>query len=427
MEKMPRFIWMLFLIIALSFCLAASSPVEVVAENPVNYNTSFCSPDMISYWKLDETEGTIYEDFVGENDGVCSIHDCPDPEKGLVIGAQKFLGSQGIDVPVSDDFNWDADSDFSVELWVNIPEGETCSGRKVFIGRYAGLPGWWVGCENESNEAIFLLRDSESHWDDRKWISGGPALNDGEWHHVVAVRDGENDEIQLFVDSILVASDTVTFEGDWISDEALNIGHYYVPFDDPQQYLFNGLLDEIAVYRRTLTASEIQDHYQKGLEGQGYCVPVQLTIFIEGNGMVNVNPPEPYILGQLVTLTAQADDGQIFYEWSGDLTGYANPASLLMDADKIVTVIFSEPVWYTLTVNTIGQGSVLVEPPQDEYLHGITVTLTAVEQPGWKFSGWQGDLNGDNQQANLLMTDNYSVTAVFTEIIKRTYLPLTMK
>jgi hypothetical protein len=424
---MSRIFRMLFVTITLSICLAASSSIEVVAENQVGANTPFCSPDIISYWKLDETEGTTYEDFVGENDGICSVHGCPDPESGLVNGAQMFLGSQGIDVPASDDFNWDADSDFSIELWVKIPEGFACK-REVFIGRYAGTPSWWVGCQIGSNTAIFRMRETlENHVE----ISGGPALNDGEWHHVVAVREGINDKMRLYVDGNLVGSAETTFTGNWISAKEINIGHYNVPFDDPKTYFVNGLLDEIAVYGRTLSAYEIRDHYQKGLDGQGYCEPVQLTIFVEGNGNVAVDSPEPYILGQLVTLTAQADDGHIFFNWSGDLTGYENPVSITLDKDKYVIATFKDPnkdpVWYTLTVNTIGQGSVLVEPDEEEYLHGCTVSLTAEEQPGWKFSGWQGDLSGDNQEVTLLMTDNFSVTAVFTEIIKRIYLPLTLK
>jgi hypothetical protein len=427
MNKKFRLFWMLLLIVVLSFGLAASSPIEVVAENPVNSNTPYCSPDMISYWKLDETEGAIYEDFVGENNGVCSIHDCPDPRDGIVNGAQEFNGNQGIDVLATDDFNWGADSDFSIELWVKIPKGYSCN-REVFIGRYAGTPSWWVGCQNISNAAIFRMRETLDNYVE---ISAGPAINDGEWHHVVAVRDGLNDKMRLYVDGNFEALAETTFTGNWISDKEINIGHYNVPFDDPPKYPLHGLLDEIAVYGRTLTASEIQDHYEKGLEGQGYCVPVQLTIIVKGNGQVDLDPPEPYILGQLVTLTAQSDDGHIFYNWSGDLTGYENPVSITLDQDKSVIATFKDknkdPVWYTLTVSSIGQGSVNLDPDEPLYLHGTTVSLTAVEQPGWKFAGWQGDLNGDNPQANLLMTDNYSVTAVFTEIFNRIYLPLTMK
>jgi hypothetical protein len=417
----------LFLTIALSICLAASSSMEVVAENQVITNTAFCSSDIISYWKLDETEGTIYEDFVGENDGVCStIHDCPDPRDGIVNGAQEFNGNQGIDVLATDDFNWDADSDFSIELWVKIPEGYSCK-REVFIGRYAGTPSWWVGCQDISNAAIFRMRETLNNYVE---ISAGPAINDGEWHHIVAVRDGMNDKMRLYVDGNLEALAETTFTGNWISDKEINIGHYNVPFEPPM-YPLHGLLDEIAVYGRTLTLTEIENHHLKGREGQGYCVPVQLTIIVDGNGQVDLDPPEPYILGQLVTLTGQADDGHIFYNWSGDLTGYENPVSITLDQDKSVIATFKDknkdPVWYTLTVSSIGQGSVNLDPDEPLYLHGTTVSLTAVEQPGWKFDGWQGDLNGDNPQANLLMTDNYSVTAVFTEIFKRIYLPLTMK
>jgi uncharacterized repeat protein (TIGR02543 family) len=421
---MSRIFRMLFLTTTLSICLAASSAIVVVAENQVSANTSYCSPDMISYWKLDETEGTTFEDHVGSNDGVCTGDKCPFPEEGNVNGAQRFLGSEEISVPSSADFNWDGDSNFSIELWVNIPEEETSEDVKVFIGRHAGTPAWWVGHYPGSYTAAFGIRDSKGVG---KEISNGPALNDEDWHHIVAVHDGDNDLLNLYVGGILVTSEEISFKGDWISDSNISIGYH----NPPPYYHYSGLLDEIAVYGKALTLDEIQYHFNKGLGGKGYCEPVDLIINIEGSGSVLRSLPAPYAFGQEVTLTATPNQGFIFYNWSGDYSGYENPVTITMDQDKTITATFKDPmkdpVWYTLSVSVIGEGSVIVDPVEVEYLHGTNVTLTAVAEPGWVFGGWQGDLTGDNQEVTLLMTDNYSVTAVFTEIIKRIYLPLTMK
>jgi hypothetical protein len=345
------------------------------------------------------------------------------PEDGIVNGAQRFLGSQGVDVPASTDFNWDANSNFSIELWVNIPADETCDGARVFVGRHAGTPAWWVGCQHGSNMAVFTMRDSMGVG---KQITGGPVLNDGEWHHIVVARDDGSDENQLFVDGNLEALSTVAYTGDWISEKEINFGYYNVVYGPPY-YHFAGLLDEIAIYGRALPLDEIQYHYGKGLERKGYCEPVSLEINVEGNGSVEKSAFDPYTFGQIVTLTANPEPGMIFYGWSGDLTGLVNPATITMDSDKVITATFTEPIWHTLTVDLVGQGSVVVEPDKELYLHGDSVSLEAVVEPGWLFSGWGGDLNGDKNPAEILMTASFTISANFLEAENFTFLPLAFK
>jgi hypothetical protein len=60
-----------FLVLStLVFVVALTSPAR--AE---------CPEGMISYWKLDETSGAIYDDYYYVNDGVCAAA-CPTPTIG---------------------------------------------------------------------------------------------------------------------------------------------------------------------------------------------------------------------------------------------------------------------------------------------------------------------------------------------------------
>jgi hypothetical protein len=272
-------------------------------------STLTCPLDMISYWKLDEITGSTFVDSAASNDGYCTGNMCPLPDEGVLNGGQHFLGSQGIDVPASTDFDWDSSSGFSIEVWVNIPEAEVCDGSVIFVGRHAGIPAWWVGCDHGTNSAVFSLRDSAGNG---KEISDGPALNDGEWHHVVAVHDGANNLVQLYVDGSLAASAMTSFTGDWVSQKEINFGYYKVIYGPPY-YHFSGTLDEIAVYNRALSSAEIAYHYAKVLGGKGYCEPVELVVETEGPGSVNTSPAEPYLFGQVVTLTAEAQPWLYFH------------------------------------------------------------------------------------------------------------------
>jgi PKD repeat protein len=68
---------------------------------------------------------------------------------------------------------------------------------------------------------------------------------------------------------------------------------------------------------------------------------------------------------------------------------------------------------YTLTVNTIGDGIVVLTPPGPTYPENTIVDLEAIAAGGWKFIEWQGDLTGSNNPTTILMDSNKTVTAVF--------------
>lgn len=71
------------------------------------------------------------------------------------------------------------------------------------------------------------------------------------------------------------------------------------------------------------------------------------------------------------------------------------------------------PSVYTLTVSTVGSGSVTMTPDQTSYTSGTVVTLTANPAAGCLFSQWSGDVNGDSNPATITMNSNKSVTATF--------------
>jgi hypothetical protein len=67
-----------------------------------------------------------------------------------------------------------------------------------------------------------------------------------------------------------------------------------------------------------------------------------LTADTVGSGAVALNPPGgTYEAGTVVTLIPQSGTGYQFVEWSGDLSGSANPATITMDAHKHVTATFA--------------------------------------------------------------------------------------
>ena len=148
---------------------------------------------------------------------------------------------------------------------------------------------------------------------------------------------------------------------------------------------------------------------------------VVLTTSTVGQGSVVLDPPGgTYPAGTQVTLTAQPDAGWSFAGWSGDLTGTTTPTTLTLDADATVTATFTQdppppPGEVTLTTSTVGQGSVVLDPPGGTYPSGTQVTLTAQPDSGWTFTGWSGDLTGTTTPTTLTLDADATVVATFTE------------
>ena len=153
---------------------------------------------------------------------------------------------------------------------------------------------------------------------------------------------------------------------------------------------------------KTITATFTQDQYT-------------LTIDTVGNGSVAKNPDQStYTHGETVELIATADPGWSFDSWGGDVTGSTNPETVTMDGDKTITATFTQDQ-YTLTIDTVGNGSVAKNPDQSTYTHGETVELIATADPGWSFDSWGGDVTGSTNPETVTMDGDKTITATFTQ------------
>ena len=117
-----------------------------------------------------------------------------------------------------------------------------------------------------------------------------PALNaaDGNWHHVVGVHDAATSTVYLYVDGSEVAKQTsTTFSADFASTEGVSVGWLNIA----PNYYFNGTLDEVAIYDRALTATEVGEHYAAE-GGPRYCVDLDNDGINDGeeNAHPNKNP-----------------------------------------------------------------------------------------------------------------------------------------
>jgi len=142
-----------------------------------------------------------------------------------------------------------------------------------------------------------------------------------------------------------------------------------------------------------------------------------------GGGSVEANPApncgSEYLEGTVVTVTAVANTGYAFGNWSGDASGTDNPTTVTMDGASSVTAHFNL-VCHTLTagVNPGGAGSVQVDPPPNcasDYIEGTVVTLTATASTGFTFDNWSGDVSSADNPIQVSINTDKNLTANFSE------------
>ena len=89
--------------------------------------------------------------------------------------------------------------------------------------------------------------------------------------------------------------------------------------------------------------------------------------------------------------------------------------NLYVDDVTISTQTSDTPLQYLLSVNTVGSGSVTMNPNQANYASGSVVQLTALPVAGWTFNSWSGDISGTDTTILVTMDGNKDITAIFTE------------
>jgi hypothetical protein len=333
-------------------------------------------PGIIAWWPFDETNGTIAADIVGTEPA--AYFGSPTPSAGKVGGALFLHGSTGtfngdfLAAPANS--QWDfGPRDFTIELWANFsvaPGGSVGHPGAIFIGDDEG-PG-------NQNKWFFALGGGYLNFH-----INGPALGPqffplvpfspavGVWYHLAVVRRGST--YTIFINGTPAGSAT--------NANAIPSPNAPLTIGQAESLGFmNGLLDEMTVYSRALTQTELQSIFNAGMAGK--CKPStasspalaptfggnqgQATLTITG---VDFTPATGALLvmgEQRITassVSASADGktllatfdltGQPVGVWDLDLTTPGQPASVLAGA---FTIQQAQPL--QLWSDVVGRGAV---------------------------------------------------------------------
>ena len=109
------------------------------------------------------------------------------------------------------------------------------------------------------NGGEFLIKNNSKGYT----ANGSSSINDGNWHHLSATYNGSI--MKIYIDGTLRGTNT-SFSGNLpTNNDSVFIGKHY-DSSNPSDY-FNGTIDEVMIFNRDLTASEIKQLYDGSRHG----------------------------------------------------------------------------------------------------------------------------------------------------------------
>jgi hypothetical protein len=228
-----------------SNCSGLDSPATNEVE--VTVDSTFNDGSLVAAWLLDEGAGTTATDISGNgNDG--TFVGTPEYVAGAVGTGLRFRSAESEAVSVPDAASLDFGTNgFTVALWIRyVAENDADIIRK---GSLATGPKYWklefpaasqrLSFELFTGTGLARVRAPESY-------------GDGQWHHIVAVRDVSAGLLRLYVDGVEVTT-APDPTGDVSNTSGLSIGAKDTLDDD----FFDGSVDSVRLYDRALSPGEV--------------------------------------------------------------------------------------------------------------------------------------------------------------------------
>jgi len=212
-------------------------------------NNFVVHPDLVGYWKFDEGSGNIAHDSsVFGNNG--TLINGPTWTTGQVNNALSFDGTDDyVDIGIGT--NYFPMPKFTLCAWIKSTEIGTASTARGIIGITYGLNLYL-----STNGNLYLRINTNPSTETFAYISYPQNLLDAKQHFVCASYDGTN--VNLFIDGELKKTQAATWGGTthWPTYIAT------IGWDvNSSPWKFKGLIDEVRIYNRDLSDTEIKRYY----------------------------------------------------------------------------------------------------------------------------------------------------------------------
>jgi hypothetical protein len=257
------------------------------------------------WWKFDESSGTTASDSSGNNNAGTLTN---------MVGTEWTAGKSGnaLSFDGVDDYvtrsalSANIAGECTISLWMKRNGNPLVNERLVCVGTSGGngfnvfvAPSGYAGLDNEGGLTSEL-------------VSTGPSITNDAWHHIAATRSGTvPSTFKIYVDGVLKATDS-NAANTLPALTRLRVGASF----HPGSY-YTGQIDDVRVYSRVLSGTEIQ-----ALSDSGQAAPVniggRLELFVDN-----------YLIQTLSNATLRlhqpVDKGTVFSRdapWEGNYCAY---------------------------------------------------------------------------------------------------------
>jgi hypothetical protein len=226
---------------------------ESIAKSTQIFEETRAEPSLVACWHFNENTGTTVYDTSGNDNN------------GTIYGAAwatgvngSALSFDGVDdyIEISDDPTLRLTTSATIEAWVKV-DGTTADHQIIVAKWYPGgnLAGSYVlEFQPDGLTPQFVLRTSG-----RLDAVSNVKITFGSWTHIAGTYDGTTSKI--YVNGKLTGSrevnGTIT-----VGNQLVCIGAHS-PVEPADRNWFNGIIDEVCIYNRALSAEEIKEHYEE--------------------------------------------------------------------------------------------------------------------------------------------------------------------
>jgi hypothetical protein len=219
------------------------------------FTTLSSGVDLVAEWHFDEGSGVSVEDTsVNTNNGTLVNMDATVWVTGKNGTALQFDGVDDY-VDCGNDASLDITDAITIELWLN-PNvaGEGVTNAAPVCKAEAEVDWSWQLRYNAPGGYMGFQFNGDP--EGSTWVSVNQNLTPGDWYHVAGTFDGTT--LRCYLNGI--ETDTNLLSAIKGGNATLFIGQ------DGWGNIFNGVVDEVKIYNRALSAEEIEEDYDAGLE-----------------------------------------------------------------------------------------------------------------------------------------------------------------
>jgi hypothetical protein len=214
---------------------------------------------LVGFWSFDGSDVDL-SDSTAEVKDVSGKNNDGDAKKGAKPAIGKL--GQGYEFDGSDDYveiltpsGLSSSDSFTVTAWVD-GASQSDNTRIVNYGNTSANQGGFILGQTSSGKIRAYTDAGGGSWNQ---ITGNTSFDDGNWHLIVMTYNGSTDTRQLYLDGEKDGSETHGYDNS-PSNPGISLGNRL----DSQSEGQKGVVDNVRIYDRALSASEIDKLYQLG-------------------------------------------------------------------------------------------------------------------------------------------------------------------